>query len=464
MIRPGPAAHRFLTISIAFLVAIAGIATVVAQALGPAGPSPASGTASVIAHAVVELPEGNAVWRIRNLPVDDMGTPIEAEYPAFVTVEGVPVLVETGATGLRQRIASGEAAVIAPNSDTTLRSMGPPQSVTVVDVLPVDDATISGATGSIGSAFPVEPGQYDVDILRDVLDEGDTTSIPRGNGPVELLLRSGQVEVEADDESFTMTAGDHRAASGDVTVTAASDDTVILAFRIGPDIGLELEATPAPATPDGATPEVATPEPATPPTTQQLVPVSNSTQEPETTVTAGAPDDVDTDGDGLTDIAEAIAGTDPSVEDTDDDGINDGDEVDLGTDPLNIDTDGDTLYDGGELIYVTNPLVVDTDGDGLSDGDEVYIHETDPTKVDTNGDGVDDFSDVANGTTSGGEIAASESSQVSASNVDSDNDGLLDRQEPQYGTDPFVWDSDGDGVNDSNEVGGGSDPLDPDSF
>src|SRR5680860_1871587 len=74
MIRPGPAAHRFLTISIAFLVAIAGIATVVAQALGPAGPSPASGTASVIAHAVVELPEGNAVWRIRNLPVDDMGT------------------------------------------------------------------------------------------------------------------------------------------------------------------------------------------------------------------------------------------------------------------------------------------------------------------------------------------------------------------------------------------------------
>ena len=53
-------------------------------------------------------------------------------------------------------------------------------------------------------------------------------------------------------------------------------------------------------------------------------------------VTACGPDkNLDTDGDGLTDVQEASLGTDPADADTDGDGISDGAEVTDGTDPLN---------------------------------------------------------------------------------------------------------------------------------
>lgn len=399
MIKLDTSSTRLFAIATALILAFAGVATIVAQALGPAGPSPVSGHASVVTQAVVDLPDGDAVWRIRDIEVNDAGTPVEADYPAFVMVQGVPIVVESGATELQQRIASGEAAVIASNSDATVRSMGPAQTVTIVDLLPASEATISGSTGTIGSAFPMSAGSYDVDVIRDVLAEQESTTFPEGSGPTQLLLLGGQADIEADDESFTMAAGSDRMAMGDLTITATTDDTTIFAFRIGPDIAIEDVSTPS-ATP--ATPTVETPE-ATP--TQELEDVPT---EPLPTTGPQVPelDDTDTDGDGLTDLEEALLGTDPRNRDTDDDGIDDGDEIELGADPLNLDTDGDTLYDGGELVYRTDPLDPDTDGDGLTDGDEVYVFGTDPTRTDTDGDGVNDFDAVRGGTSLPGLIEA----------------------------------------------------------
>ncbi len=402
MTQLGTSSNRVFAAAAALILALAGVATIVAQALGPAGPSPVTGHAAIVAQAAVELPEGDSVWRIRDIEVDDSGTPVEADYPAFVMVQGVPVVVESGVTGLQQRIASGEASVIAPNSDTTIRSMGPTQTVTIVDLLPAAEATISGSTGTIGSAFPMSAGAFDVDVIRDVLAENESTIIPEGNGPTQLLLLGGQADIDADDESFTMAAGNDRMAMGDLTITATADDTTILAFRIGPDVAIEDVATPAAATPAPATPTDEAPE-ATP--TQEL---EDATREASPTAGPQVPelDDTDTDGDGLTDLEEALIGTDPRNPDTDDDGINDGDEIKLGTDPLNLDTDGDTLYDGGELIYGTDPLNPDTDGDGLSDGEEVYIYGTDPLNPDTDGDGINDFDAVRGGTSIPGLIEA----------------------------------------------------------
>ena len=104
----------------------------------------------------------------------------------------------------------------------------------------------------------------------------------------------------------------------------------------------------------------------------------------------------DFDADGLTDLEELTAGTNPTNADTDGDGIADGAETntgtfvnasDTGTDPRDADTDGDDLSDGVETgtgTFVstsdtgTDPLDADSDGDGFDDGFEIN-NLSDPT-------------------------------------------------------------------------------------
>ena len=94
------------------------------------------------------------------------------------------------------------------------------------------------------------------------------------------------------------------------------------------------------------------------------------------------PTKLDTDGDGVTDRAECMLGTDPTnaaskpptsytAGDTDHDGLPDTLEVTLGTDPSKPDTDGDKLNDGVEFLYYgSDPLNPNTDGDICTDGKE----------------------------------------------------------------------------------------------
>lgn len=90
---------------------------------------------------------------------------------------------------------------------------------------------------------------------------------------------------------------------------------------------------------------------------------------------------VDSDGDGLLDVDEAVYGTDPSLADSDGDGVLDGAEVAAGMNPLvadaapaaEVDSDGDGILDADEAVFGTDPNVADSDGDGWLDGDEVVI-------------------------------------------------------------------------------------------
>ena len=160
------------------------------------------------------------------------------------------------------------------------------------------------------------------------------------------------------------------------------------------------------------------------------------------------PNSEDTDGDGLSDSEEAENGTDPTSEDTDGDGITDGEELNEGTDPTNSDTDGDGIDDSAEEAEGTDPTNADSDDDGVSDGEELD-NGTDPTNSDSDGDGLDDGSEAAYGS--------------DPNNADSDGDGVSDGEENDIGTDPTNSDTDGDGVPDGSELDNGTDPTVPDA-
>lgn len=84
-------------------------------------------------------------------------------------------------------------------------------------------------------------------------------------------------------------------------------------------------------------------------TTENPVLTENPTEDPAMMA-------VDTDGDGLTDQEETLAGTDINSVDTDGDGLTDYQEVKTySTNPLSADTDGDTYPDGSEVEKGYNP-------------------------------------------------------------------------------------------------------------
>ena len=122
-----------------------------------------------------------------------------------------------------------------------------------------------------------------------------------------------------------------------------------------------------------------------------------------------------------------------------------------------LDTDGDGVTDAVEAVYGTAPDNVDTDGDGLNDYVELVLLNLDPTKADTDGDGVNDGDEDIDGD------ALSNVTEIALGTdpmqTDSDADGLDDGKEVnEYGTNPALADSDADGASDSWEIANGFDP------
>jgi len=129
------------------------------------------------------------------------------------------------------------------------------------------------------------------------------------------------------------------------------------------------------------------------------------------TVTGGA---LDSDGDGLDDAQEAQLGTNPGKLDTDQDGYSDGVEQLLHKNPLDStdadcatrqDSDGDGLLDCEERLAGTHALLMDTDADGYPDRMEL-LGGTSPTQADDvsdlDHDGVQNGDELREHTTTSG--------------------------------------------------------------
>jgi hypothetical protein len=86
--------------------------------------------------------------------------------------------------------------------------------------------------------------------------------------------------------------------------------------------------------------------------------------------------------------------------------------------------------------FDTFPLYVDSDNDGLTDLEERNTYGTHPYLKDTDGDGIDDGAEVAYWGGINWSLDSDGDSMINILDADSDNDGLSDGYEREYGTDP----------------------------
>ncbi|WP_111979561.1 putative Ig domain-containing protein [Algibacillus agarilyticus] len=177
---------------------------------------------------------------------------------------------------------------------------------------------------------------------------------------------------------------------------------------------------------------------------------------------------LDEDGDGLSNVAEFLAGTDPELSDSDHDGVDDGYDIAPNNPVYKHDFDNDGIPNAWEVLhgsndYDGNDATADMDGDGLTTLEE-FLAGTHPAVADSDGDGVNDHDDFAPtdpvyslDTDKDGIPAVWEAlfglSDTDSQDAtgDSDADGFNNIAEFLAGTDPTKADTDGDGVVDGSD-------------
>jgi hypothetical protein len=418
----------------------------------PDEPSPASGTAQVIAQGVVDVQDGDLRWQITEGTAPAANATESTSDLGFLIVDSGVLLAEDVATREQHRLPPGEAMLTLGGAEQVRAALGSEpavyRSLAIVDAdgTPPADEDLPFAS----EPFPGPGARHDMDLLRDALGPGATMTIPAGAAPTLVLVLDGVAEVASENgDVFSLGEDEAVSLAGPVVVTATENGAIVTAAYIGPAVSQLAQPAATPITGQRVIESPGTPTP------EAAEPVAAATE----TAEQAARDDADDDEDGLTNAAEDDAGTDPNLADTDEDGLTDGEEInEIGTSPLSADTDSDGVLDGDEVAQGTDPL----DGLAAVPTEETPVTEESPAAEptpasavaapgDSDGDGLEDAIEVELGT--------------DPVDLDTDDDGLTDGDEYYiYQTGTRNPDTDGDGVVDGEETANGTDPNDPASF
>jgi hypothetical protein len=419
----------------------------------PDEPSPASGTSQVIAQGVVDIEGGDLRWEISEHAAPPPANATESRSEVgFIIVDSGVLLAENVVTGEQHRLPPGEAMVTLDSDEHLRAALGSDPAVYRSLALIAADAEETGDGDVLFTSepFPGPDARHDLDLLRDALGPDETMAIPAGALPTLVLILDGVAGIASETgDVFSLGEGEAISLTGPLVVTATENGATVAVAYTGPAVPrlAEGNATPVPGGRVIVAPGSPTPDAA------RALPVATAT------AVQTATDDADDDEDGLTNAAEAEAGTDPNLADTDEDGLSDGEEsAETGTSPLSADTDSDGVLDGDEVAQGTDPLdgLVAAPAEETSGTEETPAAEPAPEGAvaapgDSDGDGLEDAIEVELGT--------------DPADLDTDDDDLTDGDEyyvHQTGTrNP---DTDGDGVVDGAETANGTDPNDPTSF
>ncbi len=258
--------------------------------------SPATGHAQVVTQGISELPEGEVVWRL----VERSARPREFAKPGnrvlgFILATEDPVLLsnvnDAGELEDVARLAPGESYLVKGGTRQVRASMGE-NSVTYLayELVPAEDAddTNGGTLLFVSDPFVAPSGARDIDLVRNVLEEGETATLPNTGESVAILATEGAIDIlpsggrgrtieagegaifepgELEIEAVTPTAsaGGVRAQIAMFTSSLQDDDEVGAAYVvavIGPEIppAPTVEPTETPVPIPTVSPTISAPE------------------------------------------------------------------------------------------------------------------------------------------------------------------------------------------------------------
>jgi hypothetical protein len=332
--------------------------------------SPAEGSAQVVAQGLATLPRGKLVWRVVERVAKPRG---EAEpgtrVNGYVLAQDESILLINVVNGQMvdtARLAPGEAFAVQDGTSQIRASMtDQPVTYLSLELVPEDQASSTGSGTLVFAtdAFEAPEGMRDIDLVANVLSQGEEAQIPYSGGQIAILATEGTIDILPEGGAVsTLQPGQTSVFNGPVTVRSSggasvsgvrafanlvqsgSGDAVYFAVVIGTEVIPSSDfQTPTPTAP-ATQPPVPTEIPIvateaiidTPTEISTDVPTETPTEIPtEIPMPTSTPDLAsDDDGDGLPLRTENAIGTDPTNPDTDGDGYNDGAEVQAETDPL----------------------------------------------------------------------------------------------------------------------------------
>lgn len=229
---------------VALLVSPAQGAILQAIQAAPDGPSPASGHAEVIAQGVAEMPSEEIAWRV----VRDEAEPTndaEARERAvgFTLADGGAILVNDISAGTQTRLATGEAAFVPEGAQQQRASLGT-EGVPYIRIALVPEAQAK-ETGDDTLIFGSDPFPapdtelgHDIDLVRDVLEPGESTTVAAGETPALILATDGGITVSAAaSDNAQLDAGSAMTAAGSISIeNSGSTVATFVAAVIGPAV------------------------------------------------------------------------------------------------------------------------------------------------------------------------------------------------------------------------------------
>ena len=169
----------------------------------PDGPSPATGHAEVIAHGVAQMPSDEIAWRV----VRDDAEPLNDAEPreravGFTLADEGAILVNDISAGTQTRLAAGEAAFVPEGAQQQRSSLGA-DTVPYIRIAIVPEAQAEETDddtlifGSDSFAAPDTELGHDIDLIRDVLEPGESTSVAAGETPALVLATRGSITLSS---------------------------------------------------------------------------------------------------------------------------------------------------------------------------------------------------------------------------------------------------------------------------